>query len=125
MRMGIKLIKISVVYLAVGILLGYYMSISHNYELTPVHVHINLLGWTSLTLAGILYYLFPSFSNHKLAKMHAWLHNLGLPIMMIGLFLMTVLNRDSMTPVIAVGATLTTVGILLFVYHVLAHLKSE
>jgi hypothetical protein len=43
--MGIKLIKMSVIYFAIGVLLGYYMSISHSHDLAPVHAHINLLGW--------------------------------------------------------------------------------
>ncbi|MET3684990.1 cbb3-type cytochrome oxidase subunit 1 [Priestia megaterium] len=123
--MGIKLIKISAVYFGIGIILGYYMSIVHSYALTPVHVHINLLGWTSLTLAGLIYYLFPAFSESKLAKLHVWLHNIGLPVMMIGLFFMIVLENQAFTPVVAAGATLTTIGVLIFVYHILKNLKSE
>ncbi|PWW19884.1 hypothetical protein DFO73_11878 [Cytobacillus oceanisediminis] len=50
--MGITMIKISTVYFAAGVMLGYYMSSTHSYLLAPFHVHINLLGWTSLTLQG-------------------------------------------------------------------------
>jgi len=122
--MGLKLIKISSVYFAIGILLGYYMSVSHSYELTPVHVHINLLGWTSLTLAGILYHLFPSLTASKLSKWHFWLHNIGLPIMMISLAMIVAAQNAAFVPGTAIGATLTALGILLFVWNILKNLKA-
>ena len=55
--MGIKFIKVSVVYFTIGVLLGMYMSMEHDYVLKGVHVHISLLGWASLALAGIIYYI--------------------------------------------------------------------
>ncbi|MBW3110961.1 cytochrome-c oxidase [Bacillus sp. MCCB 382] len=121
--MGIKLIKISVVYFMIGVCIGLYMSMVHDYTLAPVHVHINLLGWTALTLAGIIYHLFPAVSSTKLAKAHFWIHNIGLPLMMIGLFLF-VLGNEAVVPIIATGGVLTTVGVLLFGYNVLKELKS-
>ncbi|MGE7217338.1 cbb3-type cytochrome c oxidase subunit I [Priestia koreensis] len=121
--MGIRMIKISAVYFAIGMILGYYMSIVHQYALTPVHVHINLLGWTSLTLAGLLYHLFPDISRNMLTKIHVWLHNIGLPIMMIGLTLTLLLNTQTFIPVVAAGATLVAIGVLVFVYNVVKNLK--
>jgi cbb3-type cytochrome oxidase subunit 1 len=121
--MGVRLIKISVVYFAVGVLLGYYMSVSHSYVLTPVHVHINLLGWTALTLAGIIYHLFPNLGNNRLGKGHFWLHNLGLPIMMISLAIMVTTGNEAVLPGVAVGATITVLGVLTFVWNVVSNLK--
>ncbi|MEH7121845.1 cbb3-type cytochrome c oxidase subunit I [Bacillus sp. JJ1532] len=123
--MGIRLIKISAIYFAVGVLIGYYMSTSHSYVLTPVHVHINLLGWTALTLAGILYYLFPKLAASKLAKWHFWLHNIGLPIMMIALAILITTQNEAFTPGTAIGATITVIGVLLFVLNILINLKDN
>ncbi|WP_433749215.1 cbb3-type cytochrome c oxidase subunit I [Falsibacillus pallidus] len=121
--MGIKLIKISTVYFAIGILLGYYMSTIHSYDLTPVHVHINLLGWTALTLIGILYHLFPQLEASALSEWHFWLHNIGLPVMMLALAGLISSGNESLTPVIAAGATLTAIGVLLFAVNVWKNLK--
>lgn len=123
--MGIRLIKISSLYFAVGVLIGYYMSSSHSYVLTPVHVHINLLGWTALTLAGILYYLFPSLSQSKLGKWHFWLHNIGLPIMMISLAIVITTQNEAFLTGTAIGATITSIGVLLFVTNILLNLKHK
>lgn len=121
--MGIKLIKISTLYFAIGVLIGYFMSSTHSYVLTPVHVHINLLGWTALTLAGILYHLFPNLATSKLGKWHFWLHNIGLPIMMASLAIVITVKNEAFLLGTAIGATITTIGILLFVFNVLKNLK--
>ncbi|CAM3482394.1 hypothetical protein GCM10009865_30830 [Aeromicrobium ponti] len=122
--MGITMIKISTVYFAAGVLLGYYMSSTHSYLLAPVHVHINLLGWTSLTLAGILYYLFPSLAEKNAGKWHFWLHNIGLPIMMLSLAMVLVTENNTFLPGTAIGATITAVGIFVFVWNILKNLKA-
>lgn len=121
--MGIRLIKISVVYFAIGVLLGYYMSVSHSYDLTPVHVHINLLGWTALTLAGIIYHLFPNISLNRLGTAHFWLHNIGLPVMMVSLAILVTTGNEAVLPGVAVGATITVLGVLTFVWNVISNLK--
>ncbi|WP_226581265.1 cbb3-type cytochrome c oxidase subunit I [Halobacillus litoralis] len=123
--MGITLIKISSLYFAVGIAIGYYMSIVHSYVLTPVHVHINLLGWTALTLAGILYHLFPALANSLSGKIHFWLHNIGLPVMMIGLFFVVARENEAVIPVVAAGATITSLGVLTFVFNIFKNLKAS
>lgn len=122
--MGITLVKISTVYFAIGIAIGYYMSSAHDYALTPVHVHINVLGWTALTLAGILYHLFPDLAKSLSGKIHFWLHNIGLPIMMLGLFLVVLFENDVWLPLVATGATITSLGIFFFVFNVLKNLKA-
>nr|WP_254119334.1 cytochrome-c oxidase [Bacillus sp. FJAT-29790] len=99
------------------------MSSTHSYVLAPVHVHINLLGWTSLTLAGILYHLFPNLAATKVAKWHFWLHNLGLPIMMLSLAMVVAANNESFITGTAIGATVTALGVLLFVWNILKNLK--
>ncbi|KPB03982.1 cytochrome-c oxidase [Bacillus sp. CHD6a] len=120
--MGVRLIKISVIYFLIGVGIGYYMSTAHAYDLTPVHVHINLLGWTALTLAGIIYILFPAAGKTRLATWHFWLHNIGLPLMMIGLAFV-VHGNDSLLVLTIIGANLTTLGVLLFTINVFKNVK--
>lgn len=120
--MGIRLIKISVVYFVIGICLGYYMGSTENSDFTPVHAHINLLGWTALTLAGLIYVVFPRAAETVLAKLHFWLHNIGLPIMMISLAFI-VSKVTSALPYLIVGETLVLIGVILFAINVLVYVK--
>ncbi|MCQ6276137.1 cytochrome-c oxidase [Bacillus sp. V3B] len=122
--MGVRFIKISVIYFAIGVCLGLYMSIAHDYALTSVHTHINLLGWVSLALVGMIYALFPTLASTKLAKTHFWLHNISLPIMMIGLsFIMY--GQSALTPVVAASGTVFVLAIILFTINILKNLKSK
>jgi hypothetical protein len=122
--MGIRLIKISVIYFAIGVCLGLYMSIVHDYTLTSVHVHISLLGWVSLALAGMTYVHFPTLASTKLAKTHFWLHNISLPIMMLGLAFI-VYGQVSLTPIVAASGTVLVLAIILFAINILKNLKSK
>lgn len=83
--MGIAYIRISVIYFVAGVLLGMYMSMGHAHELESVHAHVNLLGWASFALAGLIYVLFPEAGESLLSKIQFWTYSLGLPIMMISL----------------------------------------
>jgi len=121
--LGIRFLKIAVIYFLIGIFMGMFMSITHQFQYAPSHAHMNLLGWVSLALAGIIYHLFPSIAENKLAKTHFWLHNVGLPIMMVGLIILEAGN-PAIEPMIAIGATVTTIGIIAFVYNVVANLKA-
>ena len=120
--MGIKLIKISVVYFSLSVLLGLVMSITHNYIYTGVHAHMNLLGWTSLTLAGIIYLLFPRAAETTLAKVHFWLHNIGLPFMMGGLFLV-VSGISQVGIFISIGGTMVVIAVILFSINIWLNVK--
>ncbi|MGB2991077.1 MAG: cytochrome-c oxidase [Paenisporosarcina sp.] len=121
--MGIKFIKVSVIYFAIGVLLGMYMSMEHDYALTSVHVHMNLLGWASFALAGIIYYIFPKAGNHTLAKVHFWGTNIGLPLMMVGLATLLISGSEQATIFISLGATLLVISTILFAYNVLMNVR--
>lgn len=120
--MGVKLIKISVVYFSLSVILGLYMSMAQNYSYTGVHAHMNLLGWTSLTLAGILYLLFPRASETTLAKIHFWMHNIGLPLMMGGLFF-AISGVSQFLIFIPIGGTMVVIAVLIFAVNILVNVN--
>jgi ABC-type antimicrobial peptide transport system permease subunit len=120
--MGLNFLKIAVVYLVAGALLGLGMGISQTFVLIPVHAHILLLGWASLALAGVVYHLYPAASATRLARVHFWLHNIGLPVFMVGLgFLLT--GHEWALPLTVVGAVTVLFGLVLFASNVLLNIK--
>ncbi|MEO8506183.1 MAG: cytochrome-c oxidase [Betaproteobacteria bacterium] len=120
--MGLHFLKIAVVYLAIGAGLGLYMGITVQFTLAPVHAHLLLLGWASLALAGIVYHLYPEAATTRLARIHFWLHNLALPVFMVGLG-MLLSGRQAAMPIVAVGATTVLVGLILFASNVLLNVQ--
>jgi len=120
--MGIWFIRISMIYLLIGTGLGMYMSITEDFNLGSVHTHISLMGWTTMTLAGIIYYIFPKLAQSILCKIQFIFFNIGLPIMLIGLALF--LSGSGSVVVVSTGATITSIAILIFIINVLTGLKS-
>ena len=59
----------------------------------------------------------------KLAKAHFWLHNVGLPVFMIGLAGFLLSGNQAMTPVVAGGALVLLVGLVLFAANVLMNVR--
>lgn len=122
--MAVRFLKIAVVYLFIGAVLGLFMGITQKFQFAPVHAHILLAGWATFALAGVIYHLHPQAAATMLAKVHFWLHNVGLPIFMFGLtFVVT--GDQGMIPVVAAGATTLLVGLALFVLNVLVNVKAS
>ncbi|WP_240374117.1 cytochrome-c oxidase [Bacillus piscicola] len=120
--MGVRLIKAAVVYFLIGVLFGLYMSVFHVFDLATVHVHVNLLGWMSLAIAGVLYQLFPQLAATAAARWHFWLHNIGLPVMMVGIALAITTGVPLFFPIATLGGLVTVIGIIIFVVNVLRHI---
>jgi len=121
--MGLKFLKIAVVYLFVGACLGLGMGITQKFTLVPVHAHLLLLGWASLALAGVVYHFYPAASTTRMARVHFWLHNLGLPVFMIALAYLLTTNGEGATPVVGISATVVVIGLCLFMINVLVNIK--
>ena len=121
--MGTRLIKISVVYLVIGILLAMYMSITENMTLSTVHSHLSCMGWTMLALSGLVYNLFPDLEKMVLSKIYFWLANIGLPIMIIGVTLYLYDQTGLIKTIISIGAIMVSVAVILFSVNVLIDMK--
>jgi len=63
--------------------LGMAMGITQDFSLTPVHAHINLLGWVSMMLYGLYYRAAPR--PRRLGWMQAGIAFVGMATMTIGL----------------------------------------
>lgn len=120
--MSLRFIKIAVVYLVIGGILGLVMGISGKFTMAPVHAHVLLAGWLSLAMAGVIYHLYPPAGLTALAKAHFWLHNAGLPVFMVGLaFLLS--GEGAFMPLVAGGASTVLAGLVLFAANVLLNVK--
>ena len=67
-RLDLKFLALGAAMLVVGVGMGTYMGIAHDFQLSPVHAHVNLVGWVSLSLFGIVYRLFPELQAGRLAR---------------------------------------------------------
>ncbi|MFZ1662934.1 MAG: hypothetical protein WAT77_13330 [Paracoccaceae bacterium] len=107
-------------YLLFGILVGMYMGGSGDHTLAPAHAHINLLGFTLMTIFGILYLVLPEMAASGLARVHFWLHQVGafVLLVMLMLFFTGRINEAQMVPVAPLAEAVVFIGILCFAVNI-------
>ena len=116
---------IGTLYLLIGILFGMYMGGSGNHAFAPLHAHMNLLGFTLMTLFGIVYRVFPEMAGGLLAKFHFWAHQVGVLVLMVMLFLLFSgrITEAQMPPVSPIAEMLVFLGILSFAWNLYTKAK--
>lgn len=111
--MGNLFLRLAVLYVLLGVVLGVVMSANSDFTLKPVHVHVNLLGWVSMFLFGLWYRMVPAASETRLAKAHFWIYNIAFPIQMATLT-MFVFEHKAVEPVLALASVAILVAFLCF-----------
>jgi hypothetical protein len=110
-------LKLAVVYLMAGVGLGILMGATENFTLRPVHAHLNLLGWATLALAGLIYTVYPKAAESRLARVHFWLHNTALPVMM-GSLCFLLQGRTEVLPILAGSEFVAAGGVIVFAFNI-------
>ena len=115
--MSNSFLRLGALFALIGVSLGYWMGMTEQFGLMPVHAHINLLGWVSMFLYGLFYRAMPMAMAGLLPKIHAVLATLGLPLMMIGLTIQLLAIPSLMgvvPPLMIAGPTLVVLGMAVF-----------
>ena len=111
---GVTLLRIASLYLVTSLVLGAVMAATHNHALVSVHSHIGLLGWATLALTGLAYLVVPGLAASRLTTVHFWLHNAGLPVMVISLAALALTGDSRAEPLIGLGSVLVLGGLVAF-----------
>jgi hypothetical protein len=121
-RIDVYFLLLAVVLLIAGAGLGIHMGTSENFSLTPVHAHLNLAGWASLALFGLVYRAYPQLVERRLAAVHFILSALGAIVLPIGIGLAVLKGQPALA---IVGSLLWFGGVLLFFVQLLSLLRQE
>jgi len=97
----------------VGMTMGMWMGATQQFTLSPVHAHINLIGWASMGLMGTFYALAGDRAPHRLAWVNYGLVTVGLVIMAPSLGKM-LLGDPSFEKVVIASSMIVFAGALTF-----------
>ena len=115
-NVDLKFLLLAAIMLTAGVGLGIRMGIVHDFSLAPVHAHINLVGWASLALFGIVYRLYPAMAGSRLAGLHFIVAAPAAIMFPIGIALSILAER----PLVAIVASLLWMaGVLLFLANLI------
>ncbi|MCR9213110.1 MAG: cbb3-type cytochrome c oxidase subunit I [Proteobacteria bacterium] len=110
-----KFIKSSVVYVILGMIIGIYMAASQDHSQSPTHAHMNLLGWVTMALMGLVYKNWPEVAAAKLANLTFWLAHvtvIGLSVGIGGLYA----GYPEFEPVAIIASFVAVGNMLLFAF---------
>jgi cbb3-type cytochrome oxidase subunit 1 len=116
-------IRASLVWLGVGVAIGVAMAF-WPYQAAvyrPAHMHANLLGFVSMMIFGVAYHVIPRFTgsalhDRRLAWIHLFVANGGLVVLVAG-WMMRVRLAELSAHSMRLGAALSAIGALLFIYN--------
>lgn len=119
-------IKLSVLYLVVGIMVGLFMSMTLQLNWGSAHAHVNLVGFATTAIFGIIYTLYPQAAMSNLGKWHFWLHNMGVPIFLISAFLVQVPGMlDTAHIFTYMGGGAFLLGVVIFIINAMANIRES
>lgn len=97
-----------------GMGLGIWMGIAHDFTLAPVHAHINLLGWVTLSLFG-LYHRGVARTDSRLAWAQVGSAAAGFLMLTSGMAFLIGAGIDAFLPVAIGGSVFCLVSMALFI----------
>ncbi|MCY1396616.1 hypothetical protein D9M71_115950 [compost metagenome] len=113
--------RLAAIYFALGVLLGVAMGASGDHSLFAVHAHVNLLGWVSMALFGLIGTVFPSISEGRVAAAQFWTYTVGVPVM-LGALTLRLKGAASVEPLIGIASILIGLSVILFVWLVFSRI---
>jgi cbb3-type cytochrome oxidase subunit 1 len=122
--MSARFIKAAVIYFLIGTVLGLVMGSTQTFQYASVHAHINLVGWASLAIIGLIYKAYPELGEAKLARIQFWLHNVGLPMLIVSMVIFTTDSHQVGIPFAVLGGLLIIVSVILMTVNVFKRLRS-
>lgn len=115
--------RMAAIYFVTGVLLGIAMGASGDHTLFPVHAHLNLLGWVSMALFGLIGSAYPALATGRIPALHFWLYNLGLPVL-LGALALRLRGHAGLEPVIGLASLVVGAATLLFAWLVFTRMAS-
>jgi uncharacterized membrane protein len=115
-------LMMAILYFVTAVCMGVFMGASHDHRLMSVHAHLNLLGWVTMTLMAVIYHFFPLQAQSRVAGTQFWLHQVGLPGMMIALGL-RIYGNEAAEQFIGIFSLLVLISVLLFAGNILVAMR--
>ena len=115
-RIDLYFLLLATILLICGAVLGIVMGAQENFQLTPVHAHLNLAGWASLALFGLTYRAYPQLAETRLAGLHFVVSATGSVLLPIGIGFAVLRNQPTLA---IVASMLWLLGVLLFLAQLL------
>ncbi|MFZ0693973.1 MAG: cytochrome-c oxidase [Alphaproteobacteria bacterium] len=98
-------IAVAILYALLGTVFGIWMGMNEAFDYADFHAHVNLIGWASFAIFGLVYRAYPKMAECRLAA-HFWVANLGAIVFIPGVYI--VITTKNMV-LVAIGSLIVTI----------------
>lgn len=124
--MGARWIKIAILYFILGLGLGLFMSSTLQLQWAAAHAHINLAGWASIGIIGVIYSVYPKAGNSTLGVWSFWLYNIGMPFLLLSMFMVQIPSvRAHAHTFTFSGGGMVLLGVILITINIYLNVNEE
>ena len=106
-------LRAAAVYAVIGMAFGIHMGMTQDFSLMPSHAHLNVLGWLSISIYGLVLAKFPAVATTRLAQLQAVVAHLGVIVFVPGIAI-AILSGHENEIFVMIGSLLVLLGGLLF-----------
>ncbi|KZN41578.1 hypothetical protein [Pseudoalteromonas luteoviolacea] len=117
-KLGIKFMVSAAFYGLIAMSVGVYMAATSDYLFKAAHGHLNLLGWVTMSIFGIVYFVLPDLASTKLAKLHFYCAHIAVLFLSGGMAIFVLFGS---TNVAKVGAVFAISSMLLFLFGLIKY----
>lgn len=110
-RVDVYFLLLATLLLVCGATLGIVMGAREDFQLVPVHAHLNLAGWASLALFGLTYRAYPQLAANRVAGLHFVVSSIASILLPIGIGFAVLRNSPGLA---ILASILWLFGVLLF-----------
>jgi hypothetical protein len=119
-RVDVYFLLLATILLICGAVLGITMGAREDFQLVPVHAHLNLAGWASLALFGLTYRAYPELAATRLASYHFIVSGTASVLLPIGIGFAVLRNSPGLA---IVASILWLLGVLMFLVQLIRLLR--
>lgn len=121
-RLDRSYIIIGLCWVIVGMIYGAWLGASHHNNFANSHAHINLLGFVTSVLFGILFWAYPAMARSRVAMWQFLIYEIGVVLLIIGKIIVD--NDGTETMFLQIGSVVTIIGTAMMLYLFAAKAKA-
>lgn len=117
-RIGDYYILAGLVWLVLGMAFGIWMGIANKLGFANSHAHLNLVGFATSVLFGLIYRQYAGLERSRIAALQFWVYEIGAVLLVAG---KTMIDAGGGDTLVKIGSLVVTIGALLMLWIFAAH----
>jgi peptidoglycan/LPS O-acetylase OafA/YrhL len=112
-RLDRNYILVGLAWVIVGMIYGAWLGASNHLNYANSHAHMNLLGFVTSLLFGLLHWAYPTLGKSRIALWQFAIYEIGVVLLVIGKIFV---DGGTETPLLQIGSIVTIIGSALMLW---------